>query len=211
YDSLAYGLKYDKPVPYPEEVNYVSAKKIQSDYQQTIRMLEKWKKRQNSERPKAIFVAASGGGARAAQWSFLALQHLDSLTKGDLMNKFVMGTGSSGGMIGTSYFRELKWMQQKTGLNPYSDSLSNSLTKDLLNPIVFNLAMNDVLIRTQKFDYEGTKHWKDRAYIFEKTLNEHTNGFFQESLGDYAKAEQNAEIPTLIYTPSVVNDGRRLM
>ncbi|MEQ8623796.1 MAG: hypothetical protein RJQ00_08300 [Vicingaceae bacterium] len=211
YDSLAYGMSYDYKVPYPEKHGDVPPEKIQADYMQTIRMLESWKKKQHSDRPKAVFLAASGGGARAAQWSFLALQHLDSLTKGQLMNQVIMGTGSSGGMIGTAYFRELKWKQQKSNFNPYSDSLQGDMSKDMLNPIIFNLAVNDVLIRTQKFDYEGTMHWKDRAYVFEKTLNRHSNGFFQESLGDYAKAEQKAEIPSLIFTPSVVNDGRRML
>lgn len=211
YDSLAYGLDYSTRVSYPEEIDAVSPQKIQEDYRQTIRMLENWKKKQNSDKPKAVFIAASGGGARAAQWSFLALQHLDSLTNGSLMKQVIMGTGSSGGMIGTAYFRELKWKQQKGDFNPYADSLQDNMSKDMLNPIVFNLAVNDVLIRTQKFDYKGTEHWKDRAYVFEKTLNEHSNGFFKESLGDYAKAEQTAEIPSLIFTPSVVNDGRRLL
>lgn len=211
YDSLAYGLDYSTRVSYPEEIDAVSPQKIQEDYRQTIRMLENWKKKQNSDKPKAVFIAASGGGARAAQWSFLALQHLDSLTNGSLMKQVILGTGSSGGMIGTAYFRELKWKQLKGDFNPYADSLQDNMSKDMLNPIVFNLAVNDVLIRTQKFDYKGTEHWKDRAYVFEKTLNEHSNGFFKESLGDYAKAEQTAEIPSLIFTPSVVNDGRRLL
>ena len=208
YQNRAYGLNYSKEVAYK---NPSTGESAQKDFQATLSMLENWKAKQDHHKPKAIFIAASGGGARAAFWSFLALQHLDSISEGELIKHAVMGTGSSGGMIGMSYFRELKLRQLQLGLNPYDRSYRADLAKDILNPVAFTLAVNDALIRTQKFEFDGELYWKDRAYTFEKTLNNNTRGLLDKRLGDYAAAEKEAIIPQLIFTPSIVNDGRRLL
>lgn len=213
YQNQAYGLDYSNKVDYLNSHKKIDPNQIRKDKAKTYQMLDHWisNNQHGEQKPKAVFFAASGGGSRAALWSFLALQHLDSISDGLLTKRSIMGTGSSGGMLGASYFRELKLRQQFENLNPYEAKYKPDLGKDILNPVVFTMTVNDALIRTQKFEYEGTKHWKDRAYIFEKTLLENTRGLLDKSLGDYAEAEQKAIIPTLIFSPSIVNDGRRML
>jgi hypothetical protein len=213
YENRAYGLNYEKKNPYPEKLEFISKEQAAKDRQLTVNMLENWKVKNQTtnKKPKALFISASGGGARAALWSFLALQHLDSISKGELMKHCIMVTGSSGGMIGSAFFRELKWQEQTQGLNPYAAQYGKNLSQDILNPISFTLAVNDILIRTQKFDYEDQSYWKDRGYIFEKVLIDHCGGFFEKKLLDYQEPEQSASIPQFIFTPSIVNDGRRLL
>jgi hypothetical protein len=58
---------------------------------------------------------------------------------------------------------------------------------------------------------DGYTYIKDRGYAFEAQLNKNTNWVMDKSLKDYAEPEISAKIPTLILSPSIVNDGRRLI
>ena len=57
----------------------------------------------------------------------------------------------------------------------------------------------------------GYEYKKDRGYIFEKQLNENTDNAFTKTIGDYQEVEKKAVIPMLYVTPSIVNDGRRMI
>ena len=205
FESKAYGMTYGEPVDYSTSFNSPTNKEVQQDIDLAIQRLENWKKQTGQEKPIAVFVATSGGGSRAAMWSFLAMQHLNKETEGALMRHLNLGTGSSGGMIGLAYFRELY------SQNIPSEDKVMDMGKDILNPVIFNLAVNDVLIRSQKFEQNGEQHWKDRGFIFEKQLHQNTNSVFVKKLGDYKVGELNASIPSLIFTPSIINDSRRLV
>ncbi len=221
YDNFYYfnhlnGLDYSQVVPYPpEEVEDPQIfKTIESDLQAHRAFLNNWKRKNQlgRKKPKAVFIAASGGGSRAALWSFLSLQHLDSLTNGKLMDHAVMITGSSGGMIGSSYFRELWYRAQRSdSIDANSAAYRWDMGKDLLNPVLFNLAINDIFIRTKRYEFDGASYWKDRGYVFEETLNEHSHGFMKKRMGDYTNAETSAEMPFMIFSPSIVNDSRRML
>lgn len=211
YESHAPGLDYNHRSSY-----LVDSTKLH--FHEDIRIhekrLDKWFQRNtvhSFKKPKAVFITASGGGSRAMLWSFLALQHLDSLTSGELFNHAIMMNGSSGGTIGSAYYRELRWQQKKKKTNAFNPKYRLDLAQDILNPVFFTLAVNDMLLRTQRFEYKGNRHWKDRGYVFEKTLNKYSRGVLDKSLSSYSKAEENAEIPLMVFTPSIVNDSRRLL
>src|SRR5690606_16738128 len=72
---------------------------IAEDKARTFPMLEAWRSKFDED-PKMIFLCASGGGKRAALWTFNALQVADSLTGGKLMDNSILITGASGGLIG---------------------------------------------------------------------------------------------------------------
>lgn len=214
YENRAYGLDYSVLSEYPIQESRLRESELENDYNLHLQMLNAWKaknKDSNSQKPLAVFIATSGGGSRAAYWSFLALQHLDSLTDGELLKHNIMTTGSSGGMIGAAYYRELALQSQLTEINAFHPRYQDDLSKDLLNPVVFNMFVNDVIIRTHSYEYDGYKHWKDRGYTFEKTLHKHTRGMLEKRLGDYRSHELKADIPTLIFSPSIVNDSKRLL
>jgi hypothetical protein len=205
FESKAYGMTYDKPENYSKSFTPPSSKEVKADLKLTIERLENWKKQTGQEKPVAVFIATSGGGSRASMWSFLAMQRLNEKTDGALMRHMNLGTGSSGGMIGLAYYREL----YRRNL-PTEDKIMD-MGKDILNPIIFNLAVNDLLIRSHKFEENGEMHWKDRGFIFEKTLHQNTDSVLYKSLGDYKTEELNATTPSLILTPSIINDSRRLI
>ena len=76
----------------------------------TLAILEKWKAKNtdaSGKKPKLVIVSASGGGLRSALWTLTSLLHADSVSEGKLMDQTVLISGSSGGMIGASYVREI--------------------------------------------------------------------------------------------------------
>ena len=205
FESKAYGMTYKEVVDYSESFIKPSKKEVEHDISLAIERLENWKKQTGQEKPIAVFVATSGGGYRASMWSFLAMQHLNDRTNGALMMHMNLGTGSSGGMIGLAYFREL-YIQ-----NISTEDKVMDMGKDILNPVIFNLSVNDLLIRSHKFEQNGELHWKDRGYIFEKQLHQNTDSVLVKKLGDYRNLELSAGAPSLILTPSILNDSRRLV
>jgi hypothetical protein len=159
-----------------------------------------------------VFITTSGGGMRSALWSFSVCQYLDSLTKGDFFNKTQLITGSSGGMIGLSYFRELYLQKEQNKINDLQlKKYRDNLSKDILNRLGFAWTVNDLIFKFRSFEIGGKKYKKDRGYAFEEQLNENTENVMNKKLFEYYLPEKQAQIPMLILSPTIVNDGRRLL
>lgn len=158
-----------------------------------------------------VLVNVSGGGLRSTAWAFTTLMWLDSLTQGSLSKHTALIAGSSGGMIGAAYWRELNNKRAK-----HLDSTSfldhfRLLTNDLLNPIVFTMVSNDFSFRFRKSKYHGNVYKHDRAFAFEKQLNVNTSGWFDVPISHYQDLEFEGHIPMMILSPTILNDGRRLL
>jgi hypothetical protein len=211
----AFGLDYQRmPAEYTiqalQELN--DSAHIQRDKQATMVMLENWRKKfPADQKPKMVFLCTSGGGKRAALWTLTALQASDSLTKGKLMENTILVTGASGGLIGASYYRELK-LQAKKGKNIHPNAMIHrqKIATDNLNPLIFSLMANDLFVGFTKFEYGGNLYYRDRGYTFEEQLNQITENLLNKPIEAYHIEEKNAVIPMMILTPTVVNDGRKL-
>ena len=211
----AFGLNYQHPaVAY--SVNTLrslnNSTNVRKDSAQTIQMLENWRaKFPAGQKPKMVFLCVSGGGKRAALWTLTALQTADSISRGKLMENTILITGASGGLIGASYFRELK-LQEKLGAknNPYSESHRQKISTDNLNPLIFSLLANDLFVGFTKFEYGGNYYYRDRGFTFEDQLNQITEGLMDKPMKAYDSVEMKAIIPMIILTPTIVNDGRKL-
>ena len=77
--------------------------------------------------------------------------------------------------------------------------------------MAFTIVSNDIFLPWATFEEGGFEYHKDRGYIFEQQLNENTNGILNKKIKNYQQAEAEALIPMLFVTPSIVNDGRRLI
>lgn len=211
----AFGIDYHKqPVPY-----HVTALKalndsatIEHDKKQTMLALENWKRKfPENVKPKMVLICVSGGGKRAALWTLNALQTADSLTNGKLMEQTMLITGASGGLIGASYFRELKLRElEQENSKPYSAIHRQNISTDNLNPLIFSLLANDLFVGFTKFEYAGLEYVRDRGYTFEDQLNQITKGLMDKPVIAYRIPEQEAKIPIMILAPTVVNDGRKI-
>jgi hypothetical protein len=182
------------------------------DKAETIKILDKWRHQYpDSVKPKMIFVCTSGGGQRAAVWTMRTLQFADSVTNGEMMKHTRLITGASGGIIGASYFRELSLLKSQGKIkSAHNFKYLYNISEDVLNPIVFSMVVNDLFFRFQKFTDGNHEYYKDRGYAFEQKLHENTNYVMYKRISDYKKAEEEAQIPMLILSPTIINDGRKL-
>lgn len=217
HKNKAYGLNYQiEKAEYSHEglKEICSRENWETDYLNTIKILENWKKRASAgkKKPKMVIYCVSGGGLKAAVWAMQALQYTDSLTNGSFTRHTALMAGASGGMIGTAYYRELL-LQKKQGksVNLYDPRHVDVVSKDLLNSLAFTIVSNDLFMPFASFEESGHTYTKDRGYVFEQQLNENVNGLFDKKLSAYATPEKEALIPLMFLTPSVVNDGRRMI
>ncbi|MFZ5552139.1 MAG: patatin-like phospholipase family protein [Bacteroidota bacterium] len=222
YKNFAYGLDYSNELA---EYSHTRIHQLQSDsiaqqkdIKNAIETLNLWKEKNTSsdsgvvKKPKMVIICTSGGGLRSAMWTFHVLQKTDSALNGNLMKQSHLITGSSGGMIGAAYYRELFMDKQ---MNSYMDlnnpKYTNKISKDVLNAVSFTIATNDLFIRYRHFDDGPYSYTIDRGYMFEKQLNNNIDSAFDKRLFDYIVPEKMSEIPTMIISPTIINDGRRLV
>ncbi|MBX2962223.1 MAG: patatin-like phospholipase family protein [Cyclobacteriaceae bacterium] len=210
----AFGLNYQtQPAQYSNENIKAlhDSSTLKADRIETLQMLENWRQKFPDEKPKMVFLCVSGGGKRAALWTLNALQVADSLTSGRLMDKSIMISGASGGLIGASFFRELKLRaKQGEAINLYSEKHRNSLSADNLNPLIFSLLANDLFVGFSKFEYAGNYYLRDRGYTFEEQLDVITEGLMDKPVKAYWEPEQQAIVPMVVLSPTIINDGRKL-
>ncbi len=210
----AFGLNYsgnasEYSVAKLQKIN--SSENFEKSKQEVLIALENWKKKQDKEKPLMVFICASGGGQRASLWTLSALQKADSLSQGKLFNSTMLITGASGGLIGASYFRELKFRDLNgETVNPYHASHRRNVSNDNLNPLIFSILANDLFVGFRKFEYQNHFYEKDRAYTFEEQLNKNTEFILDKTLTAYREPEINAVIPMLIMSPTIINDARKL-
>lgn len=220
-ESHAFGMNYET-----EKVEYTSdalralrddKDNYKNDKAHMIEILHKWRLKNergaDGSKPKLVIISTSGGGLRSTLWTVHCIQHLDSVTGNKLLMQTPFMTGSSGGMIGAAYMRELylRKMTTDTALNLYDQKYADNVSQDILNPVGFSIATNDMFIRYQTCKYGEYEYPKDRAYAFEQKLSRNVGGVMDKRVMDYKAAEDDAIIPVLLMAPSIVNDGRRLL
>lgn len=217
-NNHAYGLDYKGELAeysYEALEAVCTSERVERDIDHTINILDKWKNKvaENAgQKPKMVVLCVSGGGLKSATWSMQVLQTADSMLNGQLLNHTTLITGASGGMLGTAYLRELYGLKkQGQNINLYDKKYIDNITKDLLNPIAFTIATNDLFMPWSKFKYAGKSYHKDRGYVFEDQFNENTNFLLDKPLSYYRKLEYEAVLPMLYLSPSILNDSRRLI
>ncbi|MEM9897403.1 MAG: patatin-like phospholipase family protein, partial [Bacteroidota bacterium] len=211
----AVGLNYDTIQP-PYTIDHLleihNARKIARDHERMTLILENWKKKQSYEmKPKLLFVCASGGGQRAALWTLNALLHADSILNQSLMDRTFMITGASGGLIGAAYHRELAFRKKNNIEAISSKTALTNISKDNLNAVIFTLLSNDLLLKLNKHTFQDRSYRKDRGFAFEQNLNDNLGEVFRTLLDDYRIDEESGDIPLLLMSPTIANDGRRLL
>ena len=104
-----------------------------------------------SAKKPMVVVVASGGGIRAAAWTFLVLSELEArfAAEGIPFPYHVrLITGASGGMLGASYYvRSLRSPDEMAWGDDRREEMSGrleKLTQDWLTPVVKSMVTNDV-------------------------------------------------------------------
>lgn len=212
----AFGMDYSQtPAPYSLDrlEKLLVTDTIAQDKIKTIEILDNWKSKFDSTtKPKLAMIAASGGGLRSSVWTFSVLQAIYSIQKGEVIRHTELMSGASGGVFGMAFFRELylRSLQDST-LNLQAIKFRDQISSDNLNPIIFTLLVNDLLIRNQYFTYNGRRYLKDRGFAFENQLNINTGGILDKPISAYQQSEYEGIIPLLPVTSLITNDGRKLI
>ncbi|HET9055526.1 MAG TPA: hypothetical protein VFN30_01635 [Chitinophagaceae bacterium] len=215
--NRAFGLNYEKKMPRPAYnkesiLQLASLENMKQDKEKMLTVLNNWKQKQDEEKPVMYVINLSGGGNRSACFAMNVLQHLDSVTHGNLMKKTFLITGASGGMLSAAYFRELYLQNQKGQKNNLQNhSLPDNISKDLLNPLFSSFVGRDLIAPADKFSVGPYRYIKDRAYAFEEQLNDNVGGIFNKQIKDYIKDESEADIPLIIFNSTITRDGRKMM
>jgi hypothetical protein len=214
HQNYAYGFDYKLVYDYNQTMFDSMTKRdtVLKDINQTLAILAKWKAKQKEEKPKLIIINASGGGLAATMFTTRMIQLCDDSLAQNLFPKTVMMSGASGGAIGLNYMRGLYLDQLKSNQKDLSNIIyCRSISRDLLNSMTMANISNDIFFPFRKYIYNGHSYDKDRAYIFEKQLNENAQNLLSGSLSDYQQYESDAVIPLMINNCTVVNDFKQLL
>lgn len=213
--SQAFGIQYAANKAYytAEQLSHINAAEHQlQDKQVTLEILTNWRKKfPAAKAPKLVIVCASGGGQKAALWALNVLQTADRLTQGELMKHTVLMSCVSGGALGASYFRELCLRHIRgEAILPYDPAHLDKIARNTLNPMVFSLLTNDLLLDVNQFRYQGMTYRRDRGHALEEQVNRHTDYLLDKPLKDYQEPEYQSTIPMMLLAPHIINDGRKL-
>ena len=219
YKHHLYGLDYQKTkLLYNNKTvqNAVNNNMEDTDITNTLNILNKWHsnmlQKYGEKKPKLIIINTAGGGLKAAYWSFFLLQELEKQTNNKLLSHTALMTGASGGMLGAAYFREL-YLQSKSDsqINYLNTVYLNDMGKDILNSVATSIATNDIFYPWQNYTYKGFNYKKDRGYMFDLKFNENTQNRLSKLLTAYKTPEQEALIPMMIVSSTIINDQRFLL
>ncbi len=157
-----------------------------------------------SKRPLVV-VCTSGGGIRAAAWTAAILGQLDE--DPEFRARTWMITGASGGMVGAAAWTATAIAEKRVAWT----ELMKAVGADSLSPVVQRLVFADApgtLLPLVDTDDRGTalqKRWcANLASRFEGVR-------LDCPLVELRPAENSGEIPSLVFSPMVVEDGRRLL
>jgi hypothetical protein len=147
--------------------------------------------------PKLAIVAVSGGAARSAFWSAVVLERLEAQIAGFGKHVRIM-TGASGGMVGAAYAIVRRHNSGGTGT---ASALTSAIPVNSITPVAAYIALRDLwqaalpMIRSN-----------DRGIVLEQDWKE-----IDVPLQSLRESESKGEIPSIILSPMMIEDGRRLL
>lgn len=178
---------------------------------------EKAAPRLDGQKPKLVVVSVSGGAARSAYWSALVLDQLAAALPGQFDSSVRIITGSSGGMLGTAVYVEALFKQAQGGAGKPEGGVRTKVPDRSLVPLARYIALWDLPRSLLPFQGSSGKQ-SDRGTILERDWTYLGDGDrdnpekpSERRLQDYAGLEREGRLPSLIFSPMTVEDGRQLL
>jgi hypothetical protein len=184
--------------------------------------LEKWKaqfapenlpKKEAAPRPVMIVVTATGGANRSGLWTSKVLSELHKQFPNFPKHVRIIA-GASGGMVGASYYvgsvQDDGSLQE--GFQP------EDVAQDFLTPIINSLVFREMpLLMIPLGHYD-----RDRGEMLDRAMEGEVPGIdpgirkrlhnsFSKSFLDWKQGEDEGWRPSMIFSPMIVEDGRRLL
>jgi hypothetical protein len=165
--------------------------------------------------PTLVLVAVSGGGLRAAVWTAAVLTELEKQERagGPLLTPYNLGfiTGASGGMVGATYYTVTLRTAPGDGWHIVdANTLLEAVAEESLSDIAQRLVFHDL-----PFAFFPGHSDRDRGERLDAALERHLTSRLDgkkivSTVAALREHEQVGAIPSLVYTPMLVEDGRRL-
>jgi hypothetical protein len=157
-------------------------------------------------KPKLLILCTSGGGIRASVWTAAVLSELEAQMGPAFGRHLRLMTGASGGMLAAALYAGRQVIPSKTARTD-----AHALASDSLWPTWQSLFFADAPSVVLPF----FKHW-DRAHSLETSWakNTRTAGSrspLQATFAEMIAAERTGRAPSLVFSPLMVEDGRRLL
>jgi Patatin-like phospholipase len=153
--------------------------------------------------PRLVVVATSGGGIRAATWTAALLARLEDRDAAFAHHVRTI-FGASGGIVGAAHWvASLQAPGSKTlhGAEEFSDTrpptIVNQIASDALSPTALHIALPLVI--------------GDRGTALEQAWIVNTDGVMSASFSELRPGEQEGWRPSLVFSPMLVEDGRRIL
>jgi hypothetical protein len=145
-------------------------------------------------KPRLALVATSGGGIRAAAWTAHVLSRLEGPEGVPGFHRYVrLVTGASGGMVGAG-----AWVAglEPTGTPQEDVSLATMMQQDSLSSAAIALLL---------------PFGESRGRALERAWGKQTAGRMERTFASLREGESRGWLPSLVYSPMLVEDGRRLL
>jgi len=199
------GLNYDRPTLLTELDDGPKPKSglLDNDF-----VLEAWREHRRQflkdRKPVLVVVATKAGGARSAAWTTAVLTQLEKELP-ELPYHTRLISGVSGGMLGAAYYvatlnepgsASLHTVPGEKGSSNDAEEIVNRISRDSLSPVVRHLAL----------PIRG-----DRGAALEKAWEKNTAGALALPFTELRKREESGWCPSLVFSPMLVEDGRRLI
>lgn len=185
------------------------------DSEQPLKALcERWQKDHPGTKPRIVIICTSGGGIRAAVWTAVVLEGLEEKVPG-LRDHIRLITGASGGMVGAGlYVADFERRCDPADVDPRTGlgTFSRYLARDSLTPTVQTMLLTDL----PRIWIPGPMP-RDRGRELEEVWYRNTRrdgearSPLEKSFAELRASEAEGRRPSLIYSPMLVEDSRRLI
>lgn len=216
YTRLHQDLYPQKPLP-PDDL---TSEELLTEYHDLTRevlkveerKLDDWRRMvtvgQPDRKPRLAVIAVSGGANRSSLWTSVVLSRLEDKLRGSEVAPFSafprhvrVITGASGGMVGAShYVVRLTERGQPTPFNPAD------VAEDCLTPVINRLVFRD----TPLLFWPVCHYQEDRGRALDEAFEKITPQL-KEPFSTLAPGEEAGWRPSLIFSPMLIEDGRRLL
>ncbi len=214
-------LSYDHPVSLAEhDQNYTKTlaayDKLPPSEKEKFRTqeLEAWRKRFPDEKPKLVVVTVSGGAHRSALWTGVVLAQVETEILGFSRHVRLI-TGASGGMLGVAGYAAT-FTEKGCHEDYHAGRLANEqqrgqnvilrLVEDSLTPVAQQWVLIDSPLRFVPFVHRVNNRGLALERAWERQVESLNQPFVQ-----LAEGEREGWRPSLILSPMLVEDGRRLL
>jgi hypothetical protein len=178
-------------------------------------MLQRWQDAHSGTKPRLVLVATSGGGIRAAVWTAVVLEGLETEIP-HLRDHIRLITGASGGMVGSALY-VADFENTPVGKRPFDAStglgleFSKRLASDSLSRPVQTMLLEDFPSLWKSGDVD-----RDRGRELENSWHRNTakadgQSPLQRTFEELKPLERQGLRPSLIFSPMLVEDARRLL